>query len=123
MASYFAVQVRIADEVQKNLNIAAWLREALENELGASFGVGKDGSPPKCGVDNKAVQKWRDVVKEMEALTVAKIRLDKNAKQMADQMSPEEELEAVRSYIRSLEPTLRSEFLRKEKQWHDDSVK
>lgn len=119
MASYFAVQARIADEVQKNLNLAAWLREALENELGASYGVGKNGEPPKCGVDAKGVQKWRDVVKAMEALTVCKIKLDQNSKKMAETMTPEEELEAVRAYVRSLEKSVGIDFLRKELAWHE----
>jgi hypothetical protein len=119
MASPFAVQVRIADEVQKNLNIAAWLRESLENGMGASFGVGKNGEAPKCGVDTKLVQAWRDVVKAMEALTACKIKLDKNAKTMAEQMTPDQELEAVRDYVRALEPSVRGLFLRGELEWHN----
>lgn len=119
MASYFAVQVRIADEVQANLNIAKWLRESLENEMNSQFGVGKNGEPPKCGVNPKVVAAWRDVVKAMEALADCKIKLDKNAKVMAEAMTPEQELEAVRSYIRSLEPSVSRDFLRKELAWLD----
>lgn len=123
MASPFAVQVRIADEVQANLNLAKWLREACENEMGAQYGVAKDGSAPKCGVDGKVVQKWRDVVKAFEALTTCKVKLDTSAKKLAETMSPEEELAAVRAYVRSLEPALRGAFLRSEAQWHEVSQK
>lgn len=117
MASYFATQVRIADEIQRNLNLAAWLREALENELDASP-LTKNG-PPRAGIDAKTVTKWRDVVKVIEALTACKIRLDASAKKMAEAMSPEEELEAVRSYVRSLEPSVAREFLKGELAWRD----
>jgi hypothetical protein len=118
VSSYFAAQVRIADELQRSINLASWLRESIENELNASFGVGKNGEPPKCGVDVKAVQKFRDVVKALEAITACKIKLDANAKKMAEAMSPEEELAAVKAYIRSLEPGLRGAFLRGELTWH-----
>lgn len=121
MASPFAVQVRIADELQKSVNLAAWLREAVENELNAAFGVGKSGEPPKCGVDGKSVQKFRDVVKALEALVACKVKLDTSAKKLAENMSPEEELAAVRAYVRSLEPSLRGAFLRSEQQWHDSA--
>lgn len=123
MASPFAIQIRIADEVQANLNLAAWLRVSLENEMGAQFGVGKDGSPPKCGVDGKVVQKWRDVVKAFEALTACKVKLDTSAKKLAETMTPEEELAAVRAYVRSLEGVQRGTFLRTEAAWHEASQK
>ncbi len=114
MASYFAVQARIADEVQKNLNIAAWLRECLENEMNEAV-----GTAGRKGVDPKTILKWRDVVKAMEALTVCKIKLDTSAKKMAENMSPEEELEAVRSYVRSLEASIAYQFLKAEMEWRD----
>lgn len=119
MASPFTVQIRIADEVQALLNTTAWLRSALENELGAAFGVGADGKPPKNGIDAKTVQKFRDVVKAFEALTVCKIKLDANSKKMAETMTPEEELAAVRAYVRSLDGTTRSQFLHNELRWHE----
>lgn len=117
MASPFAIQVRIADEVQANLNLAAWLRTALENELNASP-LTRNG-PPAAGIDAKTVQKWRDVVKAMEALTACKIKLDQNAKKMAETMTPEEEMEAVRAYIRSLESQVAKDFLRGELKWQE----
>lgn len=118
-APLFAVQVRIADEVQCCLNTASWLRTALENELNAAFGVGKNGEPPKTGIDGKSVQKFRDVVKAVEALADTHIRLQKNAKQMAEQMTPDEELEAVRAYIRSLEKSVATKLLTEELKWQD----
>ena len=114
MASPFLVQVRIADEVQANIQIANWLRECLERQMEDAV-----GTKSRTGVDNKTVQAWRDVVKALEALADTKIRLDKNAKTMAEQMSPEEELQAVRAYIRSLDPTTRSQFLTNEQRWHE----
>lgn len=114
VASPFAVQVRIADEVNANLNLAAWLRECLENQMGAAVGTRE-----KIGVDNKTVQSWRDVVKAIEALTACKIKLDINSKKMAESMTPEEELAAVKAYIRAMEPGLRGAFLRNELVWHE----
>jgi len=114
MASPIAVQIRIADEVQANLNLAAWLRECLENQMGAAMGTRE-----KIGVDTKTVQSWRDVVKAIEALTACKIKLDVNAKKMAETMTPDEEMLAVRAYVRSLEPGIRGTFLRNELLWHD----
>lgn len=112
MASPALVQIRIADEVQKNLNIAAWLRECLENQMQEAVGTRE-----KKGVDTKTTQAWRDVVKALEALADCKIRLDKNAKQMAETMTPEEELNAVRAYIRSLDPAVANDFLHNELRW------
>lgn len=118
MPSPFAVQVRIAEEVQANLNLAAWLRECLENQMGAAVGTRE-----KIGVDHKTVQSWRDVVKAIEALTACKIKLDLNSKKMATEMTPDEEKAAVRAYVRSLEGTARGNFLREEMLWHEASAR
>lgn len=117
MKSYAAVKIRIADELERYLDVARWLREALENEMNSSFGVGKNGEPPKCGVDKTLTQKWKDAVSSFVDLSDAKIRLDKNAKLLADTMSAEDEREAVRLYIRSVPPTERRHFLREEMEW------
>lgn len=114
MASPFAVQIAIADEVQANLNLAKWLRECLEHSMGAAI-----GTVNKLGVDKGTVQSWRDVVKAIEALTACKIKLDKNAKQMAEKMSPEDELDAVRAYVRSLDNETRTQFLHNELRWNE----
>lgn len=122
MASYAAVKIRIADEIERYLNVASWLREAIENELNASYGV-KDGAPPKCGVDSKSVTKFKDAVQAFSTLTDAKIRLDKNAKAMADGMTADEERQAVSDYVRSLPPVERGLFLRQELDYHTKAEK
>lgn len=115
---YFAATTRLVDELQANINIAAWMRDALQNEMNDQFGVDKaTGAPPKVGIDHKLVKTWRDVVAALEALTAAKIKLDASAKKMAESMTAEEELAAVRAYLRSLEKTIAIDVLKEELSW------
>lgn len=122
VTKYAAVKVRIADEIDKYLGVASWMRECLENEMHQALGVDpKDPKPPKFGINKEVVAKWKDCVAAFNALSDAKVRLDKNAKAMADNMSPEEEKEAVRAYVRSLPPSERVVFLTSELSWHNSA--
>lgn len=113
MASPFLIQIRIADELQANVNIASHLRECLENQMSEGL-----GTRTKTGTDKHTIQMWRDVVKAMADLTTCQVKLQRNAKLMAEKMTPEEELDAVRAYLRALPNDQRALFLLNEQRWH-----
>lgn len=103
--------IRIAEEVDRLLRMTAWLRECLEAELAAEASLAKDRP---AAIGQGVLNKWTSLVTQFEKLTAAKIRLDKSAKELSDKMTPHEEIEAVRAYIRSMEPLKRRNFLTKE---------
>lgn len=107
--------IRVGEEFDRLLRITAWLRECLEAELAAEASLAKD-KPAKIG--QGILDKWSSLVTQFDKLTGSKVRLDKSAKALVEEMTPDEELEAVRAYVRSLEPKKREKFLRAESEYH-----
>lgn len=95
--------------------MTAWLRECLEAELAAETAAA-NGKAAMVG--GRVLDKWTQLVGAFDKLASAKVRLDKSSKALADSMTPEEETEAVRAYIRSLDPRKRQAFLEKETEYH-----
>jgi hypothetical protein len=124
MSSKYALAVtRLTDELQKHLGLAAWLRATLESELYEAPGASADPSKGKRGgIDKASVEKYKIAVDAFEKLTKAKINLDKNAKTVADSMTPAEEREAVAAYIKSMVPSDRTLFLAELNSWHTRSA-
>jgi hypothetical protein len=110
--------VKLADEFEHAFRSLAWMRECLEQEL--AYDLKK--SDGQHVIDNATLSKWSSFVKTLDVLAAAKVRYDKNAQAHADSMTPAEELEAVRSYVRALEPRLRLKFLEEEAAWHGENV-
>lgn len=102
---------RIGDEVDRCLRILSALRAMVEADVDE---VLKSKSP---GIPKGTLTQLKEITSCMNSLCDAKVRLDKNAKMMADSMSPEDEEKAVRSWIRSLEPKKRRVFLEGEVAW------
>lgn len=103
--------IRATEEVERLLRMTAWLRECLEVELAAEASLAKD-KPAKIG--GAVLDKWTQLVTAFDKLSNAMVRLEKAAKQIADDMTPEQEMEAVRAFIRALDPVKRRNFLAKE---------
>lgn len=109
--------IRIADEVERTIRLVSWLRVCIETSMGSALGTRE-----QKGVDNASLKQLKEVVTMLNHLSEAKVRLDKSAKQMAEEMTHEEELEAVRAFVRALEPTERLSFIGDEMAWHNASM-
>jgi hypothetical protein len=113
---YAAVKVRIADELERYLSVAVWLRNTLEGQMYGTFGATKEVS--KVGIAPALTKQWKECVDAFDTLVNAKVRLDKNAKLLSDSMSAEEERAAVIAYIKSIEAKERTLLLAELNAWH-----
>lgn len=93
--------VRLQDELDALIKIFSHLRESFENEMMSGLGYKKLGVPPGL------MKQGQELTKMMTDVVAAKIRFDKAAKAMADNMTPDEERLACQKYVRSLPPDLR----------------
>lgn len=91
---------RLGDELDKLIKLITWARECLDNELMSGLGH------KKMGISDKDVLKIKNLAATMNSAVEAKIRYDKAQKQLAESMTPEEEYQAVVSYIKSLTPEI-----------------
>ncbi len=104
--------VRLQDELDAMIKMAAFQRKALENEMMGGLGY------KQLSADPKVLGKFKVLSESAGKLTDAKIRLDKSLKQMAETMTPEEEREAVGQYIKALPAKERINFLMGLVEWH-----
>lgn len=89
--------VRLEDELEKLIKMVSFARDALNNELFS--GMGYKGE----AVSEKDLKKLKELTISMNSLIDSKIRYDKARKQLAASMTPEEEMSAVVTYIKSLD--------------------
>jgi len=104
--------VRLVDELNSMLKLLTFQREALQKSLFSEFGYRQEA------VDLKTVQASKELTLAYTRMVEAQIKLDKALKSLADQMTPEEEKETVRKYIRAMTPFDRGRFMDDELQWH-----
>lgn len=64
------------------------------------------------------MSKLKDLAQIFDRLTSARIQLDKAERALEAEMTPYQELQAVRSFIREMKGSERAEFLRNEILWH-----
>lgn len=113
LAKYDQRAVRLVDELNSFLKMLVIQREAIEKSLFEGLGYKGDK------VDVKAVTASKELSLAYTRLVEAQIKLDKHLKAVADQMTPEEEAEAVRKYIYAMEPYERGRFLKTVIQTHN----
>jgi hypothetical protein len=101
----------IRDEIDQTIRILIRLRQVLEGEINEVLNSAHPGVP------KGALTQLKEIASCLNSLTDAKVRLDRSAKTMADAMSVEDELEAVRAYVRAMDPRKRMTFLDGEIQW------
>lgn len=108
--------VKLLDEFEATFRVLSWIRSVLEAELA-------DAKTPKGQVviDSSILKKWETLVNTLDTLSAAKVRYDKNAKAVADKMTPEQELEVVRGYLRAMDAKKRERFLSAEIEWHQEN--
>lgn len=93
---YEAAAVRLGDELERMVKIIQWAREAIENEMFAGLGY------KQLGINSQEVKRISDLSAALNTAVNTKIRWDKAAKEMHDNMSPEEEFQAVLTYLKTL---------------------
>jgi hypothetical protein len=96
--------LRLEDELDKLLKMFAHSREALENEMNSGLGE------RRLALSEKDVKKLKELTIGFNSLVESKIRYDKAKKQMASQLTPKEERDAVVAYICSLPYEERTEL-------------
>lgn len=101
----------MGDEIDRVLRILSAMRECIEADLNHGLNLKEPGIP------KGTLTQLKEISSIFNSLCDAKVRLDKTAKQLAESMSAEEELAAVRAYIRALEPRQRQKFLEEEQAW------
>jgi len=96
---------RIVEEVERCINMLHVILDTLEAEIAFAQNL------PSPGIPKGALTQMKEACAVLNSLTDSKVRLDKSAKLLADAMTPEEELEAVRSFIRGMDAKQRTTFL------------
>lgn len=94
-----AVIIRLKDELDAAIALVVHARESLENELDSEW------AQKKLSVDKAFLAKLKELTASFNSLTESKIRLDKAEKAMENDMTPEEEFEAVKQYLADLKPS------------------
>lgn len=90
--------VRLELELDNMIKMFAWAREALEKEMLSGM------SPGKHGLHEAVTKKLKELTIGMSSMVESKIRYDKAKKELAKNMTPEEEMQAVVAYIVNLSP-------------------
>lgn len=103
--------VRIADELEKLLKIAKYIRECLEAEITGGLGY------KKMGVTDKAVKMFKDLTACMNSVTESQIRFNKAEKDMASKMTPNDEKLAVLKYLKATDADTRRYILKELQTW------
>lgn len=88
--------VRLENELDNMIKMFAWAREALEREMLSGL------SPGKHGLHDTITKKLKELTIGMNSMVESKIRYDRAKKELAKNMTPEEEMAAVVAYIVNL---------------------
>jgi hypothetical protein len=88
--------IRLEKELDSLINMFAFARKSLENELLSGLG-GK-----QIALSDKDAKKLKELALGMSTAVECKIRFDKAKKELAKNMTPAEEMDAVVAYIVNL---------------------
>lgn len=91
------IVIRLKAELDAAIELVAHARESLSNELQSEW------AQKKLSADDKFLRKLKEMTASFNSLTESKIRLDKAEKNMEEDMTPDEELETVKQYLRELD--------------------
>lgn len=110
-ADYKLTVNRIQDELDSLIKIFAHMRECFENEMMEGLGF------KKMGLTESQVKQGAALSKMMTEMVNCKIKWDKASKALADNMTPEEEQDAVIKFLQSQEPAVRWRVLSVVRKW------
>lgn len=109
--------IRMKDELIKMLDLVTRCRESVEAEVSGTGLAGQMRS-----IDADFLKRIKELSVIFNNMTDARIRLDKAERAIENDLTPTEEYEAVRSYVRSLDAKERGQFLRVEVEWHKSQL-
>lgn len=98
MASKNAVFVQLKNELDSAIKLVVHARESLDNELNSEW------AQKKLSVDQNFLKKLKELTASFNSLTESKIRLDKAEKAIERDLTPAEEIEAVKLFLMDLSP-------------------
>lgn len=114
LAKYDKQVVRMEDVQRNAIKFLAWQLQALENE--AMDGMGYK----QLAVSGDIVNKTAKLTAAVNSLTESERRLQATRKQRADELSPEEEIEAVFEFLISRDRATLSAFIRRLRDWYTE---
>lgn len=103
---------RLVDELEALLKLLRFQREALNNECFEGMGY------KQMAADKSTILKSKELSLAYTRLVEAQIKLNKSLKDIAEQMTPEDERGAVRKYIQAMEPADRGKFIHELWEYH-----
>lgn len=95
---------RLRDELNLQLELVCHSRESLQIQMLSSH-------EDSLGISVDYLKKLKELTSCFNSLTDARIRLLKAEKQREDDMTPEEEKETVREFLRGMDLAERKEFM------------
>lgn len=95
-ADLTSMVVRLENELDKLINMFAWARQALENEMLDGMGY------KQAGLSEAFTKKLKELTIGMNSVVETKVKYDKAKKAMAKEMTATEERDAVFKYIMTL---------------------
>jgi hypothetical protein len=104
--------VRLRDELQCMLDMGVHAREALQNELEGLV------AQKRLFIDGEWLRKFKELASTYNSMTDAHVRLSKAEKTLENELTPEEERDAVLSYVYALKPEDRYTILREMNLFH-----
>lgn len=88
--------IRLEKELDALINMFAFARQSLENELQSGLGA------KQLSLTERDAKKLKELAQGMSTAVECKIRWDRAKKELAKNMSPQEEMSAVVAYIVNL---------------------
>lgn len=107
VAKHSARSTDLKTELDSYIRLCQHARECLENSFFSGMGYKQEG------LSKDDVSALSALSIAMERAISARIKYDKHTKSFAEQMTPEEEREAIEEYILAMVPTERIKFIRK----------
>jgi hypothetical protein len=104
--------VRLRDELQNMLDLSVHAQDALKAELEGAI------AQKRLFIDGEWLRKFKELASTYNSLTDAHVRLSKAEKTLENELTPEEERDAVTSYVYSLKPEDRYTILREMNLFH-----
>lgn len=108
--------VTLEGELDRMIKLVALQRETIEKTLLGGFAYKQDF------VDEKGIRALKDLTAAYNSLTDSKVRLEKTAKDRAARMTPEEEKEAVATYVKALPHLERAAFIKRLVKYHNRHI-
>lgn len=106
LVKYNARGAALEEELEAMLKLLRFQREKVEQTMFSGLGYKQD-----TGIDKDSIVAAKELSLGYSRLTEAQIKLNKSMKELADTLTPEEQIDAVRQFLRQMEPGKLADFL------------